>query len=88
MAMGVREVAALQKQLAQALLSDLTTTFERQFLFSHKARLDQHGTHAMITEDQHRRMAEIFRRTNPGSAKASSVVELRPIHAPQSGLQD
>ena len=63
----VHEVAALRQRIAGALLNDRITVSERQFLEVHEARLEQHGTHAMLTEGQRTRLDTIFGNSNKGS---------------------
>jgi hypothetical protein len=60
MALNGQDVAALRERIAGALLNDGITAFERQFLEMHEARLEQHGTHAMLTEGQRTRLDRIF----------------------------
>jgi hypothetical protein len=67
MALNVHEVAALRERIAGALLNDRISAFERQFLEMHEARLEQHGTHAMLTEGQRIRLDTIFGNSNRGS---------------------
>lgn len=71
MALTVAEVRALQAQIDGALASRRATGFECQFLAGQKARLDQHGSHAMITRDQRLRMDAIFLRI--AAAEAAEV---------------
>ncbi len=75
MALNTREVVALQAQIDAALADPGVSGFERQFLAGQKARLDQHGTHAMITRDQRSRMDAIFARIEGGGAASSEPAE-------------
>ena len=67
MALNIHEVAALRERIAGALLNEGITAFERQFLEMHEARLEQHGTHAMITDGQRTRLDTILGDPNKGS---------------------
>lgn len=60
MALNVSDVALLRDRIARALASGKLTGFESQFLASHGARLEQHGTHAMITAGQRTRIDTIL----------------------------
>ncbi|MCF1504806.1 hypothetical protein [Afifella sp. H1R] len=60
MARSVKDVAELKARMAHALSSDNVTPPQREFLESQKARLDQRGTHTMLTDDQLARIERII----------------------------
>lgn len=85
MAMTVKEVRALQARIDDALASRRATGFECQFLAGQKARLDQHGSHAMVTRDQHLRMEAIFLRIGTGAAAPDAAPGDAPDEQPAGG---
>lgn len=88
MALNVHEVAALRDSIARALLSDRISASERQFLSVHEARLEQHGTHAMVTEDQRGRMEGIFGRATVVLSKGIGLPQERNIRLHKPTLED
>lgn len=62
MALDISEVRSLCERIRTALASDRLSGFDKQFLEGHSARLDQHGTHAMMTADQKSRIEAILAR--------------------------
>ncbi|MBK1623056.1 hypothetical protein CKO32_05705 [Afifella marina DSM 2698] len=69
MARSVKDVAELKARMAHALSSDNVSVPQREFLESQKARLDQRGTHTMLTDDQ---LARIERIIDEAGAELSS----------------
>lgn len=76
MTLTMKEMDALRAQIDTALVHPGTTGFERQFLAGQKARLDQHGTHAMVTPGQNARIQAICLR----AAAHAGTMQLSPGH--------
>lgn len=64
MALSVNDVMLLREKIAAALSSGQLNGFDSQFLSGHAARLEQHGTHAMMTVDQRSRIDAILAKAN------------------------
>lgn len=67
MPLSVRDVLELRARIASALASGRLNGFDMQFLAGHDARLEQHGTHAMITAGQRSRIDAILARADAQS---------------------
>ena len=70
MALDINAVRSLCERIETALASDRLTGFDRQFLEGHAARLDQHGTHAMMTADQKSRIEAILAKAGEANERS------------------